>query len=51
MACAVTTSLWTVDNDLVTPTSMVRRDRMADAKAKQYEGWAAAGRRVIWQTA
>jgi long-chain acyl-CoA synthetase len=44
----VTTQAWTVDNDLITPTFKVKRNRIEDRYADQYEQWAGARRAVIW---
>jgi len=38
-----------VDNDVITPTFKVKRNRIEDLYAKNYENWEAAGRPVIWQ--
>ena len=45
----VTTTAWTVDNDVITPTFKVKRNRIEDLYARHYEAWEASGRRVIWQ--
>jgi long-chain acyl-CoA synthetase len=45
----VVTTAWTVDNDVITPTFKVKRNRIEDLYAKNYENWEAAGRPVIWQ--
>jgi len=42
------TSAWTVDNDLITPTFKVKRNRIEDVYARHYETWVASGRKVIW---
>ena len=44
----VTTQAWTVDNDLITPTFKVKRNRIEQVFAARYEGWVASGRRVVW---
>ena len=44
----VTTQAWTVDNDLITPTFKVKRNRIEDRYAAQYEQWVGARRTVIW---
>jgi long-chain acyl-CoA synthetase len=50
LACiVVTTTAWTVDNDLITPTFKVKRNRIEDLYAKHYERWEASGDKVIWQ--
>ncbi|MFT3818598.1 MAG: AMP-binding protein [Rubrivivax sp.] len=44
----VTLEPWTVDNDLVTPTFKVRRNRIEAQFAARYDAWAASGRPVQW---
>jgi long-chain acyl-CoA synthetase len=39
---------WTVDNDLITPTFKVKRNRIEEVYARDYERWEASGRPVIW---
>jgi len=39
---------WTVDNDLVTPTFKVKRNRIEAMFAARYDEWSAAGQRVQW---
>jgi len=39
---------WTVDNGFITPTFKVRRNRIDEVYAARLEGWAAAGRKVVW---
>jgi long-chain acyl-CoA synthetase len=51
LACLiVVTTPWSVDNDIVTPTFKVKRNRIEEVYAAQFEGWEASGRKVIWQT-
>ncbi|MBA4262269.1 MAG: AMP-binding acetyl-CoA synthetase [Comamonadaceae bacterium] len=45
----VTTTAWTVDNDVITPTFKVKRNRIEDLYAKYYETWEESGQSVIWQ--
>jgi long-chain acyl-CoA synthetase len=45
----ITTTAWTVDNDVITPTFKVKRNRIEDLYARHYEAWEASGQRVIWQ--
>jgi long-chain acyl-CoA synthetase len=45
----VVTTAWTVDNDIITPTFKVKRNRIEDLYARNYEAWEASGRTVIWQ--
>lgn len=40
---------WTVENDLITPTFKVKRNRIEDLYAKNYERWESSGKKVIWQ--
>ncbi len=47
----VATTAWTVDNDLITPTFKVKRNRIDDTYASHYEQWEATGRKVIWAKA
>ena len=47
----VATTAWTVDNDIITPTFKVKRNRIEDVYAGHYERWEASGQKVIWQTA
>ena len=47
--CLVLTSEpWTVDNELITPTFKVRRNRIEAMFGLHFERWAAAGRPVVW---
>jgi hypothetical protein len=48
--CVVTTA-WTVDNDIITPTFKVKRNRIEELYAVHYESWERSGSRVIWQAA
>ena len=45
----VVTTAWTVDNDVITPTFKVKRNRIEDLYARHYEDWENSGKRVIWQ--
>jgi long-chain acyl-CoA synthetase len=47
----VVTTAWTVDNDLITPTFKVKRNRIEDMYAANYERWEVSGKSVIWHTA
>ena len=49
LECLVVTSeAWTVDNDLITPTFKVKRNKLDDRFAALYEQWQGTRRRVIW---
>jgi len=52
LAClVVTTEPWTVDNDLITPTFKVKRNRIDEAYAARFEQWVGSGRPVVWHPA
>jgi long-chain acyl-CoA synthetase len=44
----VTAEAWTVDNDLITPTFKVKRNRIEDLFAKNYDAWVGMRKKVIW---
>ncbi len=44
----VTAQAWTVDNDLITPTFKVKRNRIEDLFAANYEKWVGSRKKVIW---
>ncbi len=49
MACLVAmTEAWTVDNELITPTLKVKRNRIEDLFAANFELWARMGQDVVW---
>jgi len=49
LACLVVTEEpWTVDNDLITPTFKVKRNKLDDRFAALYEQWQGARRPVVW---
>lgn len=45
----VVTTPWTVENDLITPTFKVKRNRIEDIYAANYERWETSGKKIIWQ--
>ena len=45
----VVSEAWTVDNDLVTPTLKVKRNRIEAVYAQHYERWVAERKAVVWQ--
>jgi len=47
----VTAEAWTVDNDLITPTFKVKRNRIEDLFAKNYDAWVGMRKKVIWYRA
>lgn len=44
----ITAEPWTVDNDLVTPTFKVKRNRIEEVFARHYERWAGQRKPVVW---
>ena len=44
----VTAEAWSVENDLITPTFKVKRNRIEDLFAKNYETWVGMKKKVIW---
>ncbi len=51
LKCIVVTSIaWTVDNDVITPTFKVKRNRIEELYSAHYERWEASGREVVWQS-
>ena len=50
LQCLVVASVpWTVENDIITPTFKVKRNRIEELYAKNYERWESSGKKVIWQ--
>jgi long-chain acyl-CoA synthetase len=47
----LTTQPWTVENDLITPTFKVKRNRIEDLFASHYDAWVGARKKVIWYAA
>ena len=39
---------WTVDNDIITPTFKVKRNRIEDLFAKNYDTWVGMRKKVVW---
>ena len=46
----VVTTPWTVENDIITPTFKVKRSRIEDVYATNYERWEKSNEKIIWQT-
>jgi len=44
----ITDEAWTVDNDLITPTFKVKRNRVDERFAALYEQWERTRKKVIW---
>jgi long-chain acyl-CoA synthetase len=52
LACLVLmTEAWTVENELITPTFKVRRNRLEELNAPRYEGWEGLRKPVVWAAA
>jgi long-chain acyl-CoA synthetase len=47
----VVTEPWSVDNGFITPTFKVKRNRIEEVYGPNYEKWAGARKKVIWQAA
>jgi long-chain acyl-CoA synthetase len=47
----VTAEAWTVDNDLITPTFKVKRNRIEDLFARNYDSWVGMRKTVVWHKA
>ena len=51
LACLVVVATpWSVENDIITPTFKVKRNRIEDLYAAHYEQWEKSGEKVVWQT-
>ena len=51
LACLVVVATpWSVENDIITPTFKVKRNRIEDRYAAHYEQWEKSGEKVVWQT-
>jgi len=46
----VASAAWTVENDIVTPTFKVKRNRIEDIYSANYARWEDSGQMVIWQS-
>jgi long-chain acyl-CoA synthetase len=46
----VVTEPWSVDNGFITPTFKVKRNRIEEVYAVNYEKWVGARKKVIWQS-
>ena len=50
LSCLViVTSAWTVENDVITPTFKVKRNRIEELYSAHYEAWETSGKKVVWQ--
>jgi long-chain acyl-CoA synthetase len=46
----VVTTPWTVDNGFITPTFKVKRNRIDEVYAANFERWVSARKKVLWET-
>jgi long-chain acyl-CoA synthetase len=44
----ITAEAWSVENDILTPTMKVKRNKIEDIFAANYEGWVGMRKKVIW---
>jgi long-subunit acyl-CoA synthetase (AMP-forming) len=44
----VSTTEWTIANEMLTPTMKIRRQAIEDATEANVDGWYDAGTRVVW---
>ena len=44
----ITAEAWTVENDILTPTMKVKRNKIEDVFAANYERWVGQKKKVIW---
>ena len=44
----VTVDPWSVENDILTPTMKVKRNKIEDLLARNYENWVASRKKVVW---
>jgi long-chain acyl-CoA synthetase len=44
----ITAEAWSVENDILTPTMKVKRNKIEDIFAANYERWVGMKKKVIW---
>jgi long-chain acyl-CoA synthetase len=44
----VSTTPWTVENDIITPTFKVKRNRIEDLYAAKFNEWEESRKKVLW---
>jgi long-chain acyl-CoA synthetase len=44
----ITAEAWTVENDLITPTFKVKRNKIEDRFAAKYDQWIGSRKKVVW---
>jgi len=45
------TTPWTVDNGFITPTFKIKRNRVEEVYAANYERWVGARKKIVWEGA
>lgn len=45
----VVRDMWTIENEFLTPTMKIRRDRLESAYRSQASAWYESGEKVIWE--
>ena len=45
----ITKQAWTVENDMITPTLKVKRNRIEELFASHYEQWVGSRKKVVWE--
>ena len=45
------TTPWTVDNGFITPTFKIKRNRVEEVYAANYERWVGARKKIVWEAA
>ena len=45
----ITAQAWTVENDMITPTLKVKRNRIEELFTAKYEQWVASRKKVVWE--
>ncbi len=51
MCVVVVREPWTVENGVITPTFKIKRNRIEELYAANFEKWEASGKKVIWDGA
>ena len=42
---------WSVDNGFITPTFKIKRNRVEEVYGANYERWAGARKKILWESA
>ncbi len=46
----IATAAWTVENDIITPTFKVKRNRIEEIYSTYYQQWEESGQKIIWHS-